>query len=108
MPMPTRYPSQIRISTCSPPSLRSLPPNGIPQQTVGTTADTYLIFKICGPGCEFADDNIVGWTASDTFNSAKSAVAGQFQIGTLPSTRFKTDPMINAATPEPIVVREQN
>jgi hypothetical protein len=83
-------------------------PNGIPQQTVGTTADTYLIFKFCGPGCQFADDNIVGWTASDTFNSSKAAVAGQYQIGTLPSSRFKTDPMIDAKTPEPIVVREQN
>jgi PEP-CTERM motif len=73
--------------------------------TVGTTAATYLR-ATCGTGCAFADDNVVGWTASGTF--APGIVSGQFQIGTLPSTRFNADPMINATTPEPIVVREQN
>jgi hypothetical protein len=76
--------------------------NGV---TVGTTAATYLYFKICGPGCAFADDNVVGWTPSSTFGPG---VSGQYQIGTLPSSRFNSDPMINATTPEPIVVRAQN
>jgi hypothetical protein len=73
----------------------------------------YLFFG-CGNGCGFADDNIVGWTSSGTF--APGIVSGQFQIGVLPNnptgatpqTRFNADPMINATTPEPIVVRAQN
>jgi HpiC1 cyclase/PEP-CTERM motif len=73
----------------------------------------YLFFG-CGNGCAFADDNIVGWTSSGTF--APGIVSGQFQIGVLPNnqigaipqTRFNADPMINATTPEPIVVRAQN
>ena len=73
--------------------------------TVGTTAATYLYFQFCGPGCAFADDNVVGWTPSSTFGPGYS---GQYQIGTLPSSRFNSDPMIDATTPEPIVVRAQN
>src|SRR4029077_2447775 len=59
----------------------------------------------CGTGCRFADDNIVGWTSSGTF--APGIVSGQWQIGST-KAMFKGDPMINATTPEPIVVREQN
>src|SRR6202453_1588213 len=65
----------------------------------------FLYFQICGPGCAFADDNVIGWTASSTFGPG---VSGQYQIGTLPSSRFNSDPMINATTAEPIVVRAQN
>jgi PEP-CTERM motif len=65
----------------------------------------FLYFQICGPGCAFADDNVIGWTASSTFGPG---VSGQYEIGTLPSSRFNSDPMINATTAEPIVVRAQN
>jgi HpiC1 cyclase/PEP-CTERM motif len=74
--------------------------------TVGTTANTYLVFKFCGTGCQFADDNIVGWTSSGTYGPG-AIVSGQFQIGST-TNRFNGPPMINATTPEPIVVREQN
>jgi hypothetical protein len=73
---------------------------------VGTTAATYLWFKTCGTGCAFADDNIVGWTSSSTFGPG---ISGQWQTG-VPQNKltFKSDPMINATTPEPIVARAIN
>jgi hypothetical protein len=72
----------------------------------GQTANSYENLKFCGTGCQFADKPVVGWTASGTF--APGIVSGQYQIGTLPSTRFNTDPMINATTPELTVERAQN
>ena len=75
--------------------------------TVGTTAATYLFFKTCGTGCAFADDNIVGWTSSGTFS--KGIVSGQWQTGVPQNTiTFKSDPMIDPTTPEPIVARAIN
>jgi hypothetical protein len=77
------------------------------QFTVGTTAATYLFFKICGTGCAFADDNVVGWSSTETFSPA--GVSGQWQTGVPQNTLlFNSDPMINATTPEPIVLRAQN
>jgi hypothetical protein len=73
---------------------------------VGQTANSYETFKFCGPGCQFADAPVVGWTASGTF--AKGIVSGQYQIGTLPSSRFNTDPLIGGTTPELTVERAQN
>jgi hypothetical protein len=73
---------------------------------VGTTAATYLWFKTCGTGCAFADDNVVGWTPSSTFGPG---ISGQWQTGVPQNTlTFKSDPMINATTPEPIVARVIN
>jgi hypothetical protein len=75
--------------------------------TVGTTAATYLYFKSCGTGCAFADDNIVGWTSSGTY--APGIVSGQWQTGVPETTNtFKTDPLIDGTTPEPIVARAIN
>jgi PEP-CTERM motif len=67
-------------------------------QTVGTTAATYLYFS-CGGTCRFADDNVVGWTSSETYD-LPHALSGQVQIGN--STDF------NAPPPEPIVERDIN
>jgi hypothetical protein len=75
------------------------------QYTAGTTAATYLLFKTCGTGCAFADDNVVGWTASGTFSPG--IVSGQWQIGSV-TNNFNGDPLINGTTPEPIVERAQN
>jgi hypothetical protein len=80
----------------------------------GQTAASYLNFG-CGPTgpnrytCAFADNKVVGWTQSATFDQVNGAYSGQWQIG-LPqvTTAFKTVPMIDATTPEPIVLREQN
>ena len=79
--------------------------NGFP---VGTTAATYLFFKTCGTGCAFADDNIVGWTSSGTFDTAHGIVSGQWQIGQATNV-FNGPPNIaGTTTPEPIVVRDIN
>jgi hypothetical protein len=59
----------------------------------------------CGTGCAFADKPVVGWTSSAT--RSQGANSGQWQIGQT-TNRFNGDPMINATTPEPIVVRSQN
>ena len=59
----------------------------------------------CGTGCAFADKTVVGWTSSAT--RSQGANSGQWQIGQT-TNRFNGDPMINATTPEPIVVRSQN
>jgi hypothetical protein len=67
-------------------------------QTVGTTAATYLYFS-CGGTCRFADDNVVGWTSSETYDPPH-ALSGQVQIGN--STDFNANP------PEPIVERDIN
>jgi hypothetical protein len=75
------------------------------QFPVGQTADSYETLKICGPGCQFADAPVVGWTASGTF--ARGIVSGQYQIGTLPSTRFNSDPL-GGTTAELTVERAQN
>jgi hypothetical protein len=75
------------------------------QFPVGQTANSYETLKICGPGCQFADAPVVGWTASGTF--AKGIVSGQYQIGTLPSTRFNSDPL-GGTTAELTVERAQN
>ena len=72
----------------------------------GQTAATYLTFG-CGLGCAFADNNTVGWTQSATRSAG--ADEGQFQIGPVPRTdTFNSDPMINATTPEHIVLRAAN
>ena len=72
----------------------------------GQTAASYLYFG-CGTGCAFADNNTVGWTQSATRSAG--ADEGQWQIG-LPqtTTAFNSDPMINATTSEPIVLRGIN
>ena len=75
------------------------------QFPVGQTANSYETLKICGPGCQFADAPVVGWTASGTF--ARGIVSGQYQIGTLPSTRFNSDPL-GGTTAELTVERAQN
>jgi PEP-CTERM motif len=78
--------------------------------SVGPGAPHPYLFFSCGPSCGFADDNIVGWTASGTF--APGIVSGQWQTGVTgspPTTNtFKTDPLINGVTPEPIVARAIN
>jgi hypothetical protein len=59
----------------------------------------------CGTGCAFADKTVVGWTSSATRSAG--ANSGQWLIGQT-TNRFNGDPMIDATTPEPIVVRSQN
>jgi PEP-CTERM motif len=59
----------------------------------------------CGTGCAFADKPIVGWTSSVTRSATGDS--GQWQIGQV-TNNFNSDPMINASTPEPIVVRAIN
>jgi hypothetical protein len=67
----------------------------------------YLFFSLCGAGCAFADDNIVGWSATSTFHNP--GVSGQWQTGVPQNTiSFKTDPLIDGVTPEPIVARVGN
>ena len=74
-------------------------------QTVGTTAATYLYFS-CGGTCRFADDNVVGWTSSETYD-LPHALSGQVQIGNSPN--FNGPPIIaGTSTPEPIVERAIN
>jgi hypothetical protein len=67
--------------------------------TVGTTADTYLFFG-CGGTCRFADDNVVGWTSSGTYQ--RGIVSGQWRIGD------QTNTFNAGASPEPIVLRDIN
>jgi hypothetical protein len=69
--------------------------------TVGTTADTYLFFG-CGGTCRFADDNVVGWTSSGTFDRAHGIISGQWRIGD------QTNVFNAGAAPEPIVLRDIN
>jgi hypothetical protein len=73
----------------------------------GQTAKTYLTFG-CGTGCAFSDSDTFGWTQSvNTYT--RGADAGQWQTGVPQTTNnFNSDPMINATTPEPIVVRAIN
>ena len=60
----------------------------------------------CGPGCAFADEPVVGWTASATFQTG--ALSGQWQIGTA-TTAFNGPPIIaGTTTPELIVERDIN
>jgi hypothetical protein len=74
--------------------------------TVGPGAPYPYLFFPCGTGCAFADDNIVGWTSSSTF---KPGYSGQWQTGVPQTTNtFKTDPLIDGTTPEPIVARAIN
>jgi PEP-CTERM motif len=84
------------------------------QFPAGQTQATYLNFG-CGPSgalrnaCDFADNNIVGWTQSATFDEATDQFSGQFFVGfpTVTNT-FTSLPLIGGTTPEPIVLREQN
>ncbi len=89
------------ISTCFPPSLRISTGLRLVQ-----VRPPYLFFG-CGTGCAFADDNIVGWTATSTFKNP--GISGQWETGVPQTTNtFKTDPLINGVTPEPIVARVIN
>ena len=100
-PMRRQYPSQIPISTCFPPSIRTSTGLRLVQ-----VPHPYLFFP-CGGGCAFADDNIVGWTSSGTFQPG--VISGQWQTGVpQATTAFKTDPLIGGTTPEPIVARAIN
>jgi hypothetical protein len=62
------------------------------------TPNPYLYFS-CGGTCRFADDNVVGWSSSETY-SLPHALSGQVQIGNSPN--------FNAGPPEPIVERSIN
>jgi hypothetical protein len=74
---------------------------------VGPGASHPYLFFGCGTGCAFADDNIVGWTATSTFKNP--GISGQWETGVPQTTNtFKTDPLINGVTPEPIVARVIN
>ena len=69
------------------------------------TPNPYLYFS-CGGTCRFADDNVVGWTSSETYD-LPHALSGQVQIGN--STDFNGPPIIaGTTTPEPIVERDIN
>jgi len=78
----------------------------------GQTQATYLNFG-CGPSgatrddCAFADNTVVGWTQTATFNETTDQFSGQFFVGfPVVSNSFSSLPMINATTSEPIVLRE--
>jgi hypothetical protein len=74
-------------------------------QTVGTTAATYLYFS-CGGTCRFADDTVVGWNSSETYD-LPVALSGQVQSGNSPN--FNAPPIIaGTSTPELIVERAIN
>jgi PEP-CTERM motif len=74
---------------------------------VGPGAPHPYLFFGCGTGCAFADDNIVGWSATSTFKNP--GISGQWQTGVPQTTNtFKTDPLIDGVTPEPIVARVIN
>jgi hypothetical protein len=74
---------------------------------VGPGAPHPYLFFGCGTGCAFADDNIVGWSATSTFKNP--GISGQWETGVPQTTNtFKTDPLINGVTPEPIVARVIN
>ncbi|HWY84452.1 MAG TPA: PEP-CTERM sorting domain-containing protein [Roseiarcus sp.] len=78
------------------------------QFPAGQNAASYLNFKLCGTACAFSDSATVGWTQSVTMYT-RSADAGQWQTGVPQNTiTFNSDPMINATTPEPIVLRAIN
>ena len=70
------------------------------------TPNPYLYFS-CGGTCRFADDNVVGWTSSGTYNIPGGVLSGQVEIGN--STDFNGPPIIaGTSTPEPIVERDIN
>jgi PEP-CTERM motif len=75
------------------------PPNFPAGILVGPGAPNPYLYFSCGGTCRFADDNVVGWTSSDTY-SLPHALSGQEQIGN--STNF------NAPPPEPFVERDIN
>jgi hypothetical protein len=66
---------------------------------VGPGAPNPYLYFSCGGTCRFADDNVVGWTSSETYD-LPHALSGQVQIGN--STDFNANP------PEPIVERAIN
>ena len=69
------------------------------------TPNPYLYFS-CGGTCRFADDNVVGWTSSETYD-LPHALSGQVQSGNSPN--FNSPPIIaGTSTPEPIVERAIN
>jgi hapalindole biogenesis HpiC1 cyclase-like protein/PEP-CTERM motif-containing protein len=73
---------------------------------VGPGAPHPYLFFSCGAGCAFADDNIVGWTSSGTFQ--RGILSGQWQIGQVANV-FNSPPIIAGTTSaEPIVVRDIN
>ena len=82
------------------------PPNFPAGLLVGPgTPNPYLWFS-CGGTCRFADDNVVGWTSSQTYDPPV-ALSGQVQIGNSPD--FNAPPIIaGTSTPEPIVERAIN
>ena len=73
---------------------------------VGPGAPNPYLYFSCGGTCRFADDNVVGWTSSETYD-LPHALSGQVQIGN--STDFNGPPIIaGTTTPEPIVERDIN
>jgi hypothetical protein len=65
------------------------------------TSHPYLWFG-CGGTCRFADDNVVGWTSSGTFDTPHGILSGQWSIGD------QTNVFNAGAAPEPIVLRDIN
>jgi hypothetical protein len=75
---------------------------------VGPGAPNPYLFFSCGGTCRFADDNVVGWTSSGTFDTPHGILSGQVKIGDQTNT-FNSPPIIaGTATPEPIVERDIN
>ena len=82
------------------------PPNFPAGFLVGPGAPNPYLYFSCGGTCRFADDNVVGWTSSETYD-LPHALSGQVQIGNSPN--FNGPPIIaGTSTPEPIVERAIN
>ena len=82
------------------------PPNFPAGFLVGPGAPNPYLYFSCGGTCRFADDNVVGWTSSETY-ALPHALSGQVQIGNSPN--FNGPPIIaGTSTPEPIVERAIN
>jgi hypothetical protein len=60
------------------------------------------LFFGCGGTCRFADDNVVGWNSSGTFDTQHGILSGQWSIGD------QTNVFNAGAAPEPIVLRDIN
>jgi hypothetical protein len=72
----------------------------------GTGAPHPYLFFGCGTGCAFADDNVLGWNSTKTFDTPHGALSGQWLTGLSSGNHltFNTGPLNN----EPYVFRDIN
>jgi hypothetical protein len=100
IPVADPYFDQYPSGPTSPPNF-----NGI---MVGPGTPNPFLYFSCGGTCRFADDNVVGWTSSGTFDTSHGIISGQWQIGDQTNV-FNSPPIIaGTATHETTVLRDIN